>query len=669
MAFLGPIGPVDVVHQLPGFAASLQNVVERSGHIADRIAKSVDSITQTFRFALVVFSAAACLLVAVVSPGDIGKATLFLLAVGAGYWWVNERESYWKEALEKERKTLEAKWGELAGMRGQFRRAVMEAAMLGGRIEAPSSPIFSLPHRTSKSAEKRLSLQGSATFTTLHPHPSHALRTASLLLADSWPSDRGAAFLHQAVDLAQGFVTEFSFRISDGQGGPGVGGDGFAFVVQRERPEAMGRGGGGMGYEGIRNGIALEFDTWLDPSPTSDPSANHISLHHPCTSSHSASLGCTSRIPQLSSGRPFRCRVCYLHSDRTVRVYLQPPADSPDMSLLGDDGDSQGPPGGAWSRVLSARADLVKLLGGRHAFVGFAASTNAAPQRHEVFLWTVWSGTDAMAEQEGDGDGEGEMVDVVDAVESGKGGQGKLSKGHVDDVLRMDSRGRTTRRGGGDDDDMSASVYVDAPETPGTPGGGGTGTGNGGRRGDVRSGNGGLRTPGERGVGGGVGVGAAGGTSPGLSRRPRGRDRERELETPQAGLAGAITREHGHGIGQGQGQGQSGSSPVLAATGSEESQMMRRGPRGGGAGGSPQDANAELAHTSGSPHDANDSARQAHSRSTPSPRVAPVGWEGEGGRRGEVAGGDGEQSRSTPPRERQRPELTVLGIGSIGGVS
>ncbi|KAJ3337084.1 hypothetical protein HDU93_001657 [Gonapodya sp. JEL0774] len=648
MAFLGPIGPVDIVHQLPGLTASLERITAKGQLIVDRFSKSIDAATQTARFALIVFSAAACLLVAVVSPGDIGKAALFLVAVGAGYWWVNEREQYWKDALERERNALEVKWAELAMMRGQFRRAVMEAALLGGRI-------------------------GSATFTTLYPPFPHTPRTPTLLLASSWPSDRGSAFLHQPVDLHMGFVTEFAFRMSDGHGGMGGGGDGFAFVVQRERVEALGQGRGGLGYEGIRNGIALEFDTWRDPSPTADPTSNHISLHHPCTSSHISSIACTSRVPLLNSGKAFRCRVAYVHSEKNVRVYLLPPANEGAASDIVDDLSTTNttssvtevpplPPGGAWSRVLSAQADLPKLLGGRHAYVGFTASTNAAPQRHEVFLWTVWGGTDRMAEKEGEEGDDNEETSAIGAVVVQAGPR---FRGDEKDVVKMDGRSRAGRR---DDDDGFGSMYVDAPEAPATPGGiggatvGGTSAGarrrvegaqDAGRNG-VSLGMGGDRTPQQEKVlpGGGGGAGGSPGLGSGASpsfptgsRRTRGRDRERE------GAAGAGTgtvKEIGHVHGSAVGGG------IGVGAGDDDV-----GERNGPLGDDPSRGRASGARSGNS-----------------SPHHTSSSWDMDSLRRtGEStgqtqAGGEsvGPTTRERDP-DRQRPELSVLGVGSIGGVS
>ena len=66
----------------------------------------------------------------------------------------------------------------------------------------------------------------------------------------------GGIYLSQPIELdgLKGIEVEFEFRISNGQGGPAMGGaDGFAFVVQADHDHALGHGGCQLGYGGIRH--------------------------------------------------------------------------------------------------------------------------------------------------------------------------------------------------------------------------------------------------------------------------------------------------------------------------------------------------------------------------------------------------------------------------------
>ncbi len=87
--------------------------------------------------------------------------------------------------------------------------------------------------------------------------------------------------------LQAGFTSYFAFQIHNPAGccTPGTPGDGLAFVIQNSSgtdycatgagTTALGVPSGGMGYTGIRNSLAIEFDTAQD---SWDPNANHIAM-------------------------------------------------------------------------------------------------------------------------------------------------------------------------------------------------------------------------------------------------------------------------------------------------------------------------------------------------------------------------------------------------------
>lgn len=85
----------------------------------------------------------------------------------------------------------------------------------------------------------------------------------------------GGAFLPVKQFIRDGFDVTFQYDIHDLVNS---GGDGFAFVIQNNPLLREGGGGGGLGYAGISNSLAVEFDTWSNPE-SADPNANHISIH------------------------------------------------------------------------------------------------------------------------------------------------------------------------------------------------------------------------------------------------------------------------------------------------------------------------------------------------------------------------------------------------------
>lgn len=202
----------------------------------------------------------------------------------------------------------------------------------------------------------------------------------SFRLTSSGPGQVGAVWFPAKQFVAGGFMTTFQFRITGvGSLRPDVdrGGDGFAFVIQNADfgPNLPRLPGGYLGYHGIPNSLAIEFDTYFNREPGfCDPNDNHISVHTRGTAPNSvsecqdrgASLGITTAIPPMKNGA--------LH---LVQIFYQPGILSIYMDNL------QAPvlvvPGLDLSRILS-------LDGGR-AWLGFTAGTGAAFENHDIFAW------------------------------------------------------------------------------------------------------------------------------------------------------------------------------------------------------------------------------------------------------------------------------------------
>lgn len=191
---------------------------------------------------------------------------------------------------------------------------------------------------------------------------------------------RGSAWSTQKVPVAGGFVTTFGFRITDRGGVTDstgkVGGDGFAFVIQNSSPAALGNNGNGIGYDGIPNSLAIEFDTYLTGSNSfyvPDRSDNEVSIHcrgiYPNSSDEVASLAGITPPINLSDGQEHTVNVIYVPGTLAVTLDGLPTA------------------------ILNLNADLTRLLrldAGR-AYVGFTAATGAAYETHGITTWDFWS--------------------------------------------------------------------------------------------------------------------------------------------------------------------------------------------------------------------------------------------------------------------------------------
>jgi hypothetical protein len=185
----------------------------------------------------------------------------------------------------------------------------------------------------------------------------------------------GAAWYTTKELLTEGFETTFQFQIT-GVGGVlnATGADGFAFVIQNHHVSALGGAGGdseGIGYGGIPNSLAIEFDTWQN---SSDPDDNHISVHtrktNPNNADESYSIGFVTAILNMSDGNVHVVKIEYVPG--TLRIFLD---------------DLQNPT----LTILINLATTLSLDNGQ-AWVGFTASTGNEWENHDILSWAFLSG-------------------------------------------------------------------------------------------------------------------------------------------------------------------------------------------------------------------------------------------------------------------------------------
>ena len=188
-----------------------------------------------------------------------------------------------------------------------------------------------------------------------------ATNGARLQLTADQAQQLGATWATARQNVVDPFSCEFQFQLSGG-------GEGMAFVIQRDAVDAIGNGGGGLGFSQLPKSIAIEFDTFGNLL-TFDPSANHVSAHTngagPNSSSHSASLGATSAVRSLANDAVHTVRVEYMPG--TLQVYV-------DGNIV----------------TLQVDLDIEAALGltDGTAWVGFTAATSGLTQRTEILSWS-----------------------------------------------------------------------------------------------------------------------------------------------------------------------------------------------------------------------------------------------------------------------------------------
>ncbi len=187
-----------------------------------------------------------------------------------------------------------------------------------------------------------------------------------LQLTPDFPQVVGSTFYNRSV-VASTFTSHFQFRMR----GDGLKGEGFTFVVRdpfdMQAESFLAGGGGGLGYAGMGESFAVEFDTF--PSGGSDPNGAHVGvLINGDISNVSGSTGETGLLGQINSGAIWNAWIDYDGSE--VQVFLSDTPVKPQSPLV--------------SRLVS--------LPERRAFVGFTAATFSASQAHEILSWEYEGG-------------------------------------------------------------------------------------------------------------------------------------------------------------------------------------------------------------------------------------------------------------------------------------
>jgi len=204
-----------------------------------------------------------------------------------------------------------------------------------------------------------------------------------LRLTNNMGDETSSAWFTTELSVASGFSTSFDFQITPAATFPNTNSiaDGFAFVIQAQNGTTPPNGtatlgltthGGFIGYDGIPNSIAIEFDTYSNPE-YSDPSGTHIGIQSlgtlPNSTDHNPATGANRGGPvqvNFADGNPHNATITY--DGTTLSVFV--------------DG----------TFVVSAPVALNSLLsldGGTNAFVGFTAATGAAQENSDILAWSL----------------------------------------------------------------------------------------------------------------------------------------------------------------------------------------------------------------------------------------------------------------------------------------
>jgi len=240
-------------------------------------------------------------------------------------------------------------------------------------------------------------------------------------LTPSEPSQAGALWHARPLAVFLGFETKFKFQITDQsrtctlvkdrqfstshhQSCQVHGGDGLAFVLHGapSRSYALGATGEGMGYGGIVNSLAVEFDSWYNPylgdmfsdhvtvqTTGKDPDGNSLP-NHPGTKSR---LVAPKAVP-IADGDEHEVKIRYVpYIDYSLVQYF---SGVEHLSTFLKDNEENRRVGTFSVYVDNMNVPLLAFpinlsyvldLGEGTAWVGFTSSTGRKWQKHDIISW------------------------------------------------------------------------------------------------------------------------------------------------------------------------------------------------------------------------------------------------------------------------------------------
>jgi hypothetical protein len=228
------------------------------------------------------------------------------------------------------------------------------------------------------SVNQSFMITGGIDFTTLSlvgsPTNSVATATPTTLTMTSGTGQTSAAWLPAKQPVGNGFTTQFKFQISPYASA--IIADGFAFVIQNGAAGTGALGtigmGGFLGYQGLPNSIAIEFDTYQNGW---DPNANHVAIQSNGTGPNSADHT-TSALLSINAG------IATNLSDGNVHTVIVKYDGSSTLTVFLDG-----------AQVVSAPINLssLGLDPGGNAVVGFTAATGSAAETTQISGWSFTS--------------------------------------------------------------------------------------------------------------------------------------------------------------------------------------------------------------------------------------------------------------------------------------
>jgi VCBS repeat-containing protein len=157
-------------------------------------------------------------------------------------------------------------------------------------------------------------------------------------------SQAGALWSNSKVSLNTSFTisADLFFGANDG------GADGFSFIIQNQSQTLIGASGGGLGYQGIANSVAIEFDTYDNGAGYNDITNDHAAFD---TNGSMSGLGAPIDLGNIEDGQYHPVTIAWNAATHVITL-------SYNGAVIG-----------------SQTIDVAAIVGSGEAYIGFAGST------------------------------------------------------------------------------------------------------------------------------------------------------------------------------------------------------------------------------------------------------------------------------------------------------
>ena len=150
-----------------------------------------------------------------------------------------------------------------------------------------------------------------------------ALPNQCYQLTQNASGSSGAVWFNDSLDLTSAFVVDFDMQFGQSD----IGADGVAIVMKTSTAPLLGSIGEGLGYSGIPNSFAAEFDVFQNLS-LGDPTFDHVGFHtngstnHNATTSYSSPASALFSPGNIENGNFYNVRIHWDPSQNRIQLYF-----------------------------------------------------------------------------------------------------------------------------------------------------------------------------------------------------------------------------------------------------------------------------------------------------------------------------------------------------------